>query len=99
MTHDKVMGCHMAPQKCETWHKKEWLTISHVWEMIPWLILSHAVYDVIKGNKEIREKNKKLIATQMVRGKREEISSFDRMCGVLKKGGESAKRKEKMKGK
>ena len=41
-----------------TWHPKkmtlgikEWLTISHVWEMIPWLILSHVGYDVIKGNK------------------------------------------------
>ena len=35
----------------------------------------------------------------MVKGKGEEISSFDRMCGVLQKGGESAKGKEKMKGK
>ena len=32
----------------------------------------------------------------MVRGKREEISSFDRMNGVLQKGGEKAKRKDKM---
>ena len=56
MTHGKVRGCHMAPQKCDTWLKKEWLTIIHVWEMIPWLILSHVGYDVIKGNKEIREK-------------------------------------------
>ena len=30
MTHDKVRGCHMAPQKCDTWHKKEWLTLSHM---------------------------------------------------------------------
>ena len=40
-----------------------------------------------------------MIATHMVRGKGEEISSFDRMCDVLQKGEESAKRKEKMKGK
>ena len=30
MTHDKVRGCHMAPQECDTWHKKEWLTLSHM---------------------------------------------------------------------
>ena len=29
--------------------------------------------------------------------KGEEISSFDRMSGMLQKGGENAKRKEKMK--
>ena len=32
----------------------------------------------------------------MVRGKGEEISSFDRMSGVLQKGGKKAKRKEKI---
>ena len=37
-------------------HLKEWLTISHVWEMILWLILSHVGDDVIKRNLE----NKKL---------------------------------------
>ena len=30
MTHGKVRGCHMAPQECDTWHKKEWLTLSHM---------------------------------------------------------------------
>ena len=29
MTHGKVRGCHMAPQKCDTLHKKEWITLSH----------------------------------------------------------------------
>ena len=48
MTHGKVRGCHMAPQECDTWHKKEWLTLSHMGGMIPWLILSHVGYDVIK---------------------------------------------------
>ena len=37
-----------------TWHKKEWLTLSHMGGMIPWLILSHVGYDVIK-----RKRNKK----------------------------------------
>ena len=58
MTHG-VRGCHMAPQECDTWHKKEWLTISHVWEMIPRLILSHVNDDVIKMNYEIKEKEGK----------------------------------------
>ena len=48
MTHGKVRGCHMVPQECDPWHKKEWLTLSHMGGMIPWLILSHVVYDVIK---------------------------------------------------
>ena len=30
MTHGKVGGWHMALQKCDTWHKKEWLTLSHM---------------------------------------------------------------------
>ena len=30
MTHGKVKGCHMAPQECDTWHKKEFLTLSHM---------------------------------------------------------------------
>ena len=50
MTHGKVRGCHMAPQKCDTWHKKKWLTLSHMGGMIPWLILSHVSDDVIKRN-------------------------------------------------
>ena len=54
MTHDKVKGCHMAPQECGTWHKKEWLTLIHMGGMILWLILSHLGYGVIK-----RKKNKK----------------------------------------
>ena len=29
-------------------HLKEWLTISHEWKGIPWLILSHVWDDVIK---------------------------------------------------
>ena len=49
----------MAPQKCDTWHKKKWLTLSHMGGMIPWLILSHVGYDVIKENKEIKEKEGK----------------------------------------
>ena len=52
MTHGKVRGCHMAPQECDTWHKKEWLTLSHMGGMIPWLILSHVGYDVIKEIKK-----------------------------------------------
>ena len=54
MTHGKVRGCHMAPQECETWHKKEWIKLRHMDGMIPWLILSHVGYDVIK-----RKRNKK----------------------------------------
>ena len=30
MTHGKVRRCHMAPQKSDTWHKKKWLTLSHM---------------------------------------------------------------------
>ena len=30
MTHDKIRGCHMPPQVCDTWHEKEWLTLSHL---------------------------------------------------------------------
>ena len=55
----------MAPQECDTWHKKEWLTLSHMGGMIPWLILSHVVYDVIKRNYEIKEKEGKRIATHL----------------------------------
>ena len=52
MTHDKVRGYHMAPQEYDTWHKKEWLTLSHMGGMIPWLILSNVGYDVIKEIKK-----------------------------------------------
>ena len=52
MTHGKVKGCHMALQVCDTWHKKEWPTLSHMGGMIPWLILSHVGYDVIKEIKK-----------------------------------------------
>ena len=52
MTHCQVRGCHMAPQVCDTWHKKEWLTLSHMGGMILWLILSHVGYDVIKEIKK-----------------------------------------------
>ena len=52
MTHGKVKGCHMTPQECDTWHKKEWLTLSHMGGMLPWLILSHVGYDVIKEIKK-----------------------------------------------
>ena len=65
MTHGKVRGCHMAHQECDTWHKKEWLTLSHMGGMIPWLILSHVGYDVIKENKEIKEKEGKWKATHL----------------------------------
>ena len=65
MTHGKVRGCHMAPKECETWHKKEWLTLSHMGGMIPWLILSHVSDDVIKRNYEIKEKEGKRIATHL----------------------------------
>ena len=34
MTHGKVRGYHMAPQECETWHKEERLTLSHMGGMI-----------------------------------------------------------------
>ena len=61
MTHGKVRGCHMALQECDTWHKKEWLTLSHMGGMIPWLILSHVGYDVIKRkmNKKKKKENGK----------------------------------------
>ena len=46
-----------------TWHPKrmtlgikEWLTLSHLGEMIPWFILSHVSGDVIKENYGIKEK-------------------------------------------
>ena len=56
--------------------KNEWLTLSHMGGMIPWLILSHVGYDVIKRNKEIRKKNE-----DHTNGMRnwEEASSLDRM--------------------
>ena len=52
MTHGKVRGCHMAPQEYDTWNKKECLIMSHMGGMIPWLILSHVGYDVIKEKKK-----------------------------------------------
>ena len=82
---------------CDTWHKKEWLTLSHMGEMIPWLILSHVNDDVIKRNYEIKEKG-------MENGKPhiwleeggEETSSFDPYGQCSKKEERNAKRKEKM---
>ena len=65
MTHGKVRGCHMAPQRCDTSHKKEWLTLSHMGGMIPWLILSHVSDDVIKKDYEIKEKEEKGKATHL----------------------------------
>ena len=65
MTHGKVRGCHMAPQVCDTWHKKEWLTLSHMGGMIPWLILSRVSDDVIKKDYEIKEKEGKGKATHL----------------------------------
>ena len=47
MTHGKVRRWHMTPQKCDTWHKKEWLTISHVWEMNPMAHIEPCGDDVI----------------------------------------------------
>ena len=49
--------------------------------------------DVIKEIKKERFKDGKLRATYLVRGKGEEISSFDRMWDVLQKGGEKGKEK------
>ena len=62
--------------------------------MIPWLILSHVGYDVIKRNKEIRKKNEG--QTNGMR-KGEEASFLDRMLhGDLKRERKrKAKRKRK----
>ena len=51
--------------------------------------------DVIKEIKKKRFKDGKLRATYLVRGKGEEISSFDRMCGVLQRGKENDKIRRK----
>ena len=76
MTYGKVRGCHMAPQMCDTWHKKEWLTLSHMGGMIPWLILSHVSDDVIKKDYEIKEKKERGKPHIWLEEGGEETSSF-----------------------
>ena len=51
MTHDATW--HL---KSVTLGIKEWLILSHMGEMIPWLILIHVSGDVIKENYGIKEK-------------------------------------------
>ena len=94
MTHDKVRGCHMAPQECDTWHKKEWLTLSHMGGMIPWLILSHVGYNVIKRkmNKKKKKENGKPHIWLEEGGR--SLSPFDPYGQCSKKEERNAKRRE-----
>ena len=87
---------HGTPRE---WHLelKEWLTISHVWEMIPWLILSHVNDDVIKRNYEIKEKEWKMEShTFGLRKEGRKLPHFDPYGQCSKKEERNSKRKEEM---
>ena len=87
---------HGTPRE---WHLelKEWLIISHVWEMIPWLILSHVNDDVIKRNYEIKEKEWKMEShTFGLRKEGRKLPPFDPYGQCSKKEERNSKRKEEM---
>ena len=77
-------GCHMAPQKCDTWHKKEWLTLSHVSD------------DVIKRNKEIRKKDWKMEShTFGLRKEGRKLPPFDHTVNAPKRRREMQRERRK----
>ena len=80
-----------------TWHKKEWLTLSHMGGMIPWLILSHVGYDVIKrkrNKKKKKENGKPHICLEEGGGGGGGLPPFDPYGQCSKKEERNAKRRE-----
>ena len=94
MTHDKVRGCHMVPQECDTWHKKEWLTLSHMGGMIPWLILSHVGHEVIKRKRNKKKKKENGKPHIWVEEGGRKLPPFDPYGQCSKKEERNAKRRE-----